>query len=317
MAEQFPDGFLWGASTAAYQIEGAVREDGRGPSIWDVFTHLPGTIEGGDTGDIACDHYHRWPEDVALMRELGLGAYRLSTAWPRILPEGGGAPNHKGLEFYDRLVDAVMAAGIEPWVCLYHWDLPQALEYRGGWQSRDTASRFADYAQLTTRRLGDRVKHWATFNEPNAACLKGYGEGEHAPGRARPAERARRHPCDEPGARARDHGDAGRARRPLARRHLQLPPARAGERARGGRDRRPNAGRAVEPLVSRPADPRALPRAARRRDDRPAGAAGRSRHHQAEARLFRLQSLHPHAGAPRPRAIRSRSRPCRRRRGRR
>ena len=182
MAETFPDGFLWGASTAAYQIEGAVREDGRGPSIWDTFTHLPGKILGEDSGDIACDHYHRWREDVALMRELGLGAYRLSTAWPRILPEGRGQPNIKGLEFYDRLVDAVMAAEVEPWICLYHWDLPQALEYRGGWQNRDVASWFADYAQLTVRRLGDRVKHWATFNEPNAACVKGYCEGDHAPG---------------------------------------------------------------------------------------------------------------------------------------
>ncbi len=182
MATGFPDGFLWGASTAAYQIEGAVREDGRGPSIWDVFTHLPGTILNGDTGDIACDHYHRWPEDVALMRELGLGAYRLSTSWSRILPEGRGAVNLKGLEFYDRLVDGILDAGIEPWICLYHWDLPQALEYHGGWRNRDTASWYADYAQLTARRLGDRVKHWATFNEPNCACVKGYGEGEHAPG---------------------------------------------------------------------------------------------------------------------------------------
>jgi beta-glucosidase len=182
MTTSFPDGFLWGASTAAYQIEGAVREDGRGPSIWDTFTHLPGTILGEDTGDIACDHYHRWPEDVALMRELGIGAYRLSTAWPRILPEGRGPVNGKGLEFYDRLVDAVMEAGIEPWICLYHWDLPQTLEDRGGWRNRDVASWFADYAHLTVRRLGDRVKHWATFNEPNAACVKGYGEGEHAPG---------------------------------------------------------------------------------------------------------------------------------------
>jgi beta-glucosidase len=182
MTTSFPDGFLWGASTAAYQIEGAVREDGRGASIWDTFTRLPGMILGDDTGDVACDHYHRWPEDVALMRELGLGAYRLSTAWPRILPEGRGQVNAKGLEFYDRLVDAVMAADIEPWICLYHWDLPQTLEYRGGWQNRDVASWFADYAQLTVRRLGDRVKHWATFNEPNAACVKGYGDGEHAPG---------------------------------------------------------------------------------------------------------------------------------------
>jgi beta-glucosidase len=182
MAANFPDGFLWGASTAAYQIEGAVREDGRGPSIWDTFTRLPGTVLGDDSGDVACDHYHRWPEDVALMRELGIGAYRLSTAWTRILPEGRGFVNEKGVEFYDRLVDAVMSADIEPWICLYHWDLPQALEYRGGWQNRDVASWFADYAHLTVRRLGDRVKHWATFNEPNAACVKGYGEGDHAPG---------------------------------------------------------------------------------------------------------------------------------------
>jgi beta-glucosidase len=182
MTERFPDGFLWGASTSAYQIEGAVREDGRGVSIWDTFTHQPGNILDGETGDIACDHYHRWPEDVVLMRELGIGAYRLSTAWPRILPEGRGRPNPGGLEFYDRLIDALMTENIEPWVCLYHWDLPQALEYRGGWQSRDTASWFAEYAAVTVRRLGDRVKHWATFNEPNAASVLGYCEGAHAPG---------------------------------------------------------------------------------------------------------------------------------------
>ncbi|HTV44172.1 MAG TPA: GH1 family beta-glucosidase [Stellaceae bacterium] len=182
MAANFPDGFLWGASTAAYQIEGATREDGRGPSIWDIFCGLPGTIANGDSGTVACDHYHRWPEDVALMRELGLGAYRLSLAWPRILPEGRGAANAKGLEFYDRLVDGILDAGIEPWICLYHWDLPQALEYRGGWQNRDTAHWYAEYAQLAVRRLGDRVKHWATFNGPNCASLKGYGDGEHAPG---------------------------------------------------------------------------------------------------------------------------------------
>jgi beta-glucosidase len=182
MATSFPEGFLWGASTASYQIEGAVREDGRGPSIWDTFCHLPGTIAGGDTGDIACDHYHRWPEDIALMRELGLGAYRFSTAWSRIQPEGRGAGNPQGLEFYDRLVDGLLEAGIEPWLCLYHWDLPQALEYRGGWQNRDTANWYADYAVIAVRRLGDRVKRWMTFNEPNCACVKGYGDGEHAPG---------------------------------------------------------------------------------------------------------------------------------------
>jgi len=182
MATSFPDGFLWGVSTSAYQIEGAVKEDGRGLSIWDTFTRLPGNVDGDDTGDIACDHYHRWPDDVALMRELGIGAYRLSTAWPRILPEGRGRANPKGLEFYDRLIDGIMEAGIEPWICLYHWDLPQDLEYRGGWQSRDVASWFSDYAVVTVRRLGDRVKHWATFNEPNAAAVLGYGEGLHAPG---------------------------------------------------------------------------------------------------------------------------------------
>jgi beta-glucosidase len=182
MAADFPDGFLWGVSTGAYQIEGAVAEDGRGPSIWDRFSHIQGTIGDGGTGDVACDHYHRWPQDVALLRELGVGAYRLSTAWPRILPEGTGRANAKGLEFYDRLVDGVMAAGIEPWICLYHWDLPQALEDRGGWQNRDTAARFADYANQTVRRLGDRVKRWATLNEPNSAAVLGYGEGVHAPG---------------------------------------------------------------------------------------------------------------------------------------
>jgi len=182
MATSFPDGFLWGASTAAYQIEGAVNEDGRGLSIWDTFSHQSGRILRGDTGDVACDHYHRWPADVALMRELGIGAYRLSIAWPRIFPEGRGSVNPKGLEFYDRLIDAVMADGIEPWVCLYHWDLPQPLEDRGGWQNRDVGSWFADYAAVTVRRLGDRVKHWASFNEPNAAAVLGYGEGVHAPG---------------------------------------------------------------------------------------------------------------------------------------
>ena len=182
MANEFPKDFLWGASTASYQIEGAANEDGRGPSIWDTFGRIPGKVLNGDTGDVACDHYHRYPQDVALMRELGLGAYRLSTAWSRILPSGAGKVNAKGLEFYDRVVDAVLAAGIEPWICLYHWDLPQALEDRGGWQNRDCAGWFSDYAGITARRLGDRVKTWATFNEPNVSVVKGYCEGEHAPG---------------------------------------------------------------------------------------------------------------------------------------
>jgi beta-glucosidase len=182
MAENFPSDFLWGASTAAYQIEGAAREDGRGPSIWDTFSHTPGKTANGDTGDVACDHYHRWREDVVLMRELGLGAYRFSTAWPRILPQGRGAVNEAGLTFYDRLVDGLLEAGIQPWLCLYHWDLPQALEDKGGWRNRDTAYWYRDYAAIVARRLADRVTHWATFNEPNMVAYRGHGEGDHAPG---------------------------------------------------------------------------------------------------------------------------------------
>ena len=194
MTRRFPDDFVWGVSTASYQIEGAASEDGRSPSIWDTFSHTPGKTLGGDTGDIACDHYHRYAEDVALMRQLGLRAYRFSTAWPRILPQGRGAPNPRGLDFYDRLVDAVLAAGIEPWCCLYHWDLPQALEDLGGWPNRDVARWFSDYGFLVARRLGDRVRRFATFNEPNVVFLKGYAEGVFAPGvRSREAALAALH----------------------------------------------------------------------------------------------------------------------------
>jgi beta-glucosidase len=182
MAQSFPPDFLWGASTAAYQIEGAVNDDGRGLSIWDQFSHTPGTVVNGDTGDVACDHYHRWHEDVVLMRELGIGAYRFSTAWPRIQPAGRGPINENGIAFYDRLVDALLAANIEPWLCLYHWDLPQALEDRGGWRNRDVAYWYRDYAAIVARRLADRVVHWATFNEPNMVAYRGYGQGDHAPG---------------------------------------------------------------------------------------------------------------------------------------
>jgi beta-glucosidase len=182
LTDTFPEGFLWGASTASYQIEGAAREDGRGPSIWDIFSHIPGKVANGDTGDVACDHYHRWREDVGLMRELGIGAYRFSVAWPRILPTGRGATNEAGLAFYDRLVDALLEAKIEPWLCLYHWDLPQALEDKGGWRNRDVAYWYADYAAIVARRLADRITHWATFNEPNNVAYRGYGVGDHAPG---------------------------------------------------------------------------------------------------------------------------------------
>ena len=178
----FPEGFIWGAATAAYQIEGAVREDGRGESIWDRFSHTPSKIVNGDTGDIACDHYHRVPSDISLMQELGLAAYRFSIAWPRILPNGRGQINTAGLDFYDRLVDGLLAAGIEPWATLYHWDLPQTLQDGGGWPHRSTADAFAEYTDAVTRRLGDRVKHWITINEPWVVAILGDLWGIHAPG---------------------------------------------------------------------------------------------------------------------------------------
>jgi beta-glucosidase len=178
----FPSGFLWGAATASYQIEGAWQADGKGESIWDRFTHTPGTITDGSTGDVACDHYHRWREDIALMRSLGLQAYRFSTAWPRILPDGYGKVNQAGLDFYSRLTDGLLEAGIEPYVTLYHWDLPQALQDREGWPARLSAQAFVEYADAVTRRLGDRVKNWITLNEPWCSSLLSYFLGEQAPG---------------------------------------------------------------------------------------------------------------------------------------
>ena len=181
---RFPEGFRWGVSTASYQIEGAVREDGRGQSIWDTFTHQPGRIKNGDTGDVACDHYHRWPEDVALMADLGIDAYRFSIAWPRVQPTGRGTPNVAGLDFYDRLVDGLLEHGIRPLPTLLHWDLPQALQDEGGWMNRDTAYAFADYSAVVAARLGDRVKSWITLNEPIVHLAYGYAFGMHAPGEA-------------------------------------------------------------------------------------------------------------------------------------
>jgi beta-glucosidase len=179
----FPSNFVWGVATASYQIEGAWDEDGKGESIWDRFSHTPGKIMNGDTGDVACDHYHRWQEDIRILKMLGVDAYRFSLSWPRLLPEGRGKINEKGLAFYDRLVDGLLQERIDPWVTLYHWDLPQALEDKGGWPSRDTAEAFLEYADLASRRLGDRVKHWMTFNEPWVATILGYSFGAHAPGR--------------------------------------------------------------------------------------------------------------------------------------
>jgi beta-glucosidase len=180
---RFPTGFVLGAATAAYQVEGATDADGRGESIWDRFSHTPGRVRGGETGDVACDHYHRYREDVALMAELGLDAYRFSVAWPRVVPGGTGDVNEAGLDFYDRLVDELLARGIAPYATLYHWDLPQALEDAGGWPVRATAEAFARYAEVVAGRLGDRVGHFATFNEPFIVSDHGYRVGSHAPGR--------------------------------------------------------------------------------------------------------------------------------------
>jgi beta-glucosidase len=192
---RLPADFVWGAATAAYQVEGAVADDARGPSIWDTFSRTPGRIADGSTGDVACDHYRRFRDDVRLMADLGLRAYRFSIAWPRVQPDGSGAANQRGLDFYRRLVDDLLAHDIEPWVTLYHWDLPQPLEDAGGWPERDSAARFGDYAALVHAALGDRVRTWTTLNEPWCSAFLGYGSGAHAPGRqdARAAVRAAHH----------------------------------------------------------------------------------------------------------------------------
>jgi len=183
----FPEGFRWGSATAAFQIEGATSEDGRTDSIWDAYCRLPGAVVGGEDGTVACDHYHRMPADVALMAELGLGTYRFSTSWARVCPDGGPT-NVKGVDFYSRLVDELLGHGIDPWVTLYHWDLPQALQDVGGWTNRDTAHRFADYAGVLFDALGDRVPVWTTLNEPFCSSFLSYAGGEHAPGHTSPSE---------------------------------------------------------------------------------------------------------------------------------
>lgn len=178
----FPENFLWGAASASYQIEGGVDEGGRGISIWDTFSHTPGKIKNGDTGDVAADSYHRWQEDVRLIQDMGLGAYRFSIAWPRIDPNGDGKWNPEGFAYYDRLVDALLEAGVQPWVTLYHWDLPQALQDKGGWLSEATVQAYAAYAAQAGEHFKSRVKRWFTFNEPQCFIGLGYGSGEHAPG---------------------------------------------------------------------------------------------------------------------------------------
>lgn len=178
----FREEFAWGVATAAYQIEGAVAVDGKGPSIWDMFCTIKGAIWKGQSGDIACDHYHRFPEDIALMKELGVKAYRFSISWPRVIPEGTGGVNTPGLDFYSRLVDALLAAGIDPWITLFHWDFPLALFHRGGWLNAESSHWFANFTRVMAGALGDRVRHWITINEPQCAIGLGHQEGSHAPG---------------------------------------------------------------------------------------------------------------------------------------
>jgi beta-glucosidase len=178
----FPKDFVWGAATASYQIEGAWNEDGKGESIWDRFSLTPGKVQDGDTGDVACDHYHRWRDDIGLMKDLGLQAYRFSIAWPRILPQGSGQVNQAGVDFYSQLVDGLLESGIAPYVTLYHWDLPQALEDKGGWPARVVVDAFVEYTDIVSRALGDRVRNWITLNEPWVSAFVGYRDGRHAPG---------------------------------------------------------------------------------------------------------------------------------------
>jgi len=182
LAQRFPKDFTWGFAASAYQIEGAASEDGRGPSIWDTFSHTPGKTANGDTGDVACDHYHRYRDDVRLMAELGAMAYRFSISWPRVMPEGFGAVNQRGLDFYRRLVDELAAAGVEPTLNLFHWDLPQALQDGGGFANPEIVGRFADFAHLMATKLGDTVTDWMTFNEPAVYAFLGHADGIHAPG---------------------------------------------------------------------------------------------------------------------------------------
>src|SRR5215469_11077881 len=185
----FPEGFLWGTATAAYQIEGAAKEDGKGESIWDTFSHTPGKVHHGDTGDVACDSYHRYPEDIELLKRLGAGAYRFSVSWPRILPDGRGRVNQAGLDYYGRLVDTLLDNGITPVPTLYHWDLPQTLQDAfGGWAGRDITDAFADYSAIVAAALGDRVHRWITLNEPWVVSNIGYRDGRHAPGLTDPAQ---------------------------------------------------------------------------------------------------------------------------------
>ncbi|WP_370944816.1 GH1 family beta-glucosidase [Amycolatopsis sp. cg5] len=243
LIDTLPPIFRWGVATAAYQIEGAAGEDGRTPSIWDTFSRVPGAVHAGDTGDVACDHYHRMPADVELMKSLDVDTYRFSVAWPRIQPGGRGKLNEAGMAFYDRLVDRLLDKGIDPWLTLYHWDLPQELEDAGGWPSRDTAYRFADYSMLVFDRLSDRVRNWTTLNEPWCSAMHGYVHGVMAPGR-------------------RDLGDGI-----AAVHHLLLGHGLATERMRAAARRRIEFGITLNMGTSEPADESEPARDAARRAD--------------------------------------------------
>ena len=221
----FPPGFVWGAATSAFQIEGG-RTDGKGQSIWDTFSDQ-GRL--ADRGDVACDHYHRWPEDVALMKDLGLDAYRMSVAWTRVIPEGTGAINQKGLDFYKRLIDGVIEAGITPWVTLHHWDLPQALQDQGGWADRSTVDAFVTYAEVVATALGDRVSHWITQNEPWVAATLGYVEGRFRPRCQRLALGPDGRASPSPVARSSHAGDSGAVEGRRSRHCPRLPTEPAGQ----------------------------------------------------------------------------------------
>ena len=262
---RFPENFLWGTATASYQVEGAVDEDGRGASIWDTFSHTPGKVYRGETGDIACDQYHRLEEGLDLMSSLGLKSYRFSVAWPRIQPDGSGPANQKGLDYYRRLVDGLRERSIEPMLTVYHWDLPQALEDMGGWTSRETSERFAKYAGLVYEALGDTVRAWITLNEPWVSAWLGYGLGVHAPGYQdySKALAATHHLLLGHGLALRRMRSAGRGQ---PARHYPQPLARAPRlRRRGGRGGGQPGRRQRQPPLPRPALPRRLPqgRAAR------------------------------------------------------
>ena len=319
----FPEGFTWGASTAAYQIEGAADADGKGPSVWDTFSHTPGKVHGGDTGDIACDSYHRYREDVALIASLGLSSYRFSISWPRVQPGGRGAANQRGLDYYRALLDELGEHGIAATATLYHWDLPQELQDEGGWAARGTAERFAEYAALTAEALGDRVARWITLNEPQVVSTNGYRNGDHAPGLrdADAAAAATHHLLLGHGLAARALRDAGAAEVGIT---LDLHPvrvlgdgavrrARAGpaDHRRGGERHLPRAGAARPVPGARSGGPAPAALAGRRRrpgDDLPAAGLPR--------RELLLPGLPAGRGPRRPQAQRAaRPLPGARRRG--